>query len=194
MKKVLILGATGSLARVVIPVLLAQPDIQLTLFSRHINWHVQPIDDRVSIVKGDVLNIAELERAMQGQDIVYANLAGDLESMAKNVVCAMNKQQIKRLIWISSMGIYGETQSDHGAILEPYRRSANLIEHSQLDYTLIRPAWFTHDDEVDYVLTRKGEPFQGENVSRRSIAALIDKLIQKPDCAIGESLGIAKVN
>lgn len=192
MKHVLVLGATGSLANVVIPVLLKNPDIKLTLFARNINPLSKISADNVCLVQGDVLNFVQLNEAMQGQDIVYANLAGSLKEMANNVVKAMKNQHLKRLIWISSMGIYDETGQSHGAILQPYRDSAKVIEQSGLDYTLIRPAWFTNDAAIDYKLTIKGQPFIGSQVSRRSIAALIDKLIQRPDYAIGESLGIAK--
>lgn len=45
---------------------------------------------------------------MAGQDVVYANLAGNLEKMAKNIVEAMNASSVKRLIFINSMGIYDE--------------------------------------------------------------------------------------
>jgi len=192
MKHVLVLGATGSLANVVIPVLLKNPDIKLTLFARNINPLSKILADNVCLVQGDVLNFVQLNEAMQGQDIVYANLSGSLKEMANNVVKAMKNQHVKRLIWISSMGIYDETGQSHGAILQPYRDSAKVIEQSDLDYTLIRPAWFTNDTAIDYKLTTKGQPFIGSQVSRRSIAALIDKLIQRPDYAIGESLGIAK--
>ncbi len=91
------------------------------------------------------------------------------------------------------MGIYGETGEDHGAILEPYRRSAQVVENSRLDYTIIRPAWFTDGHEIDYQLTRKGEPFQGRQVSKRSIAHLIAKLIERPEFSIRESLGIGRI-
>lgn len=101
------------------------------------------------------MDLPQLESLMQGQDVVYANLAGHLEAMAENIVQAMNHTNVKRLIWISSMGIYGETGEDHGAILEPYRRSAQMVENSRLDYTIIRPAWFTDGHEIDYQLTRK---------------------------------------
>ena len=101
------------------------------------------------------MDLPQLESLMQGQDVVYTNLAGNLEAMAENIVQAMNRTNVKRLIWISSMGIYGETGEDHGAILEPYRRSAQVVENSRLDYTIIRPAWFTDGHEIDYQLTRK---------------------------------------
>ena len=102
-----------------------------------------------------MIDLPQLESLMQGQDVVYANLLGHLEAMAENIVQAMNHTNVKRLIWISSMGIYGETGEDHGAILEPYRRSAQVVENSRLDYTIIRPAWFTDGHEIDYQLTRK---------------------------------------
>lgn len=62
---------------------------------------------------------------MIGQDVVYSNLAGNLEQMAKTIVDAMHATGLKRLIWISSMGIYDEVPGErHGSILNPYRKSA----------------------------------------------------------------------
>jgi hypothetical protein len=43
------------------------------------------------VVEGDVLDGAKLNDAMAGQNVVYANLAGDLERMAKSVVEAMRE-------------------------------------------------------------------------------------------------------
>jgi hypothetical protein len=39
-----------------------------------------------------------LRAAVKGQDIVYANLSGDLEAMAKNIVKSMNETGIKKII------------------------------------------------------------------------------------------------
>ena len=193
MKNILILGANGGLAQTVIPVLLENPELILTLVSRNIRCLQAFANERVNVVQADVMDFPQLESLMQGQDLVYANLAGNLEAMAENIVQAMNRTNVKRLIWISSMGIYGETGEDHGAILEPYRRSAQVVENSRLDYTIIRPAWFTDGHEIDYQLTRKGEPFQGRQVSKRSIAHLIAKLIERPEISIRESLGIGRI-
>ena len=193
MKNILILGANGGLAQTVIPVLLENPELILTLVSRNIRRLQTFANERVNVVQADVMDLPQLESLMQGQDVVYTNLAGNLEAMAENIVQAMNRTNVKRLIWISSMGIYGETGEDHGAILEPYRRSAQVVENSRLDYTIIRPAWFTDGHEIDYQLTRKGEPFQGRQVSKRSIAHLIAKLIERPEISIRESLGIGRI-
>jgi uncharacterized protein YbjT (DUF2867 family) len=44
--------------------------------------------------------------------------------------------------------------------LGTYRSAADVIENSTLDYTIIRPAWLTDKDEVDYETTAKGEAVQ----------------------------------
>lgn len=190
MKQILILGASGSLATTVIPELLQDGNVQLTLFTRRPQSVAKFESERVKIVQGDVLDLASLQQAMQGVNAVYAGLAGNLKAMAENIVKAMNNAQVKRLVWISSMGIYGETGEDHGAILEPYRQSAAVIETSKLDYTIVRPGWFTNGSEVQYQLTHKGEPFKGHSVSRKSIADFVAKILREYS-EIRESVGIA---
>lgn len=190
MKQILILGASGSLAATVIPELLKDDNVQLTLFARRPQSVAKFESDRVSIVQGDVLDFNALTQAMHGVDAVYAGLAGNLKPMAENVVKAMNEAQVKRLVWISSMGIYGETGEDHGTILEPYRQSAAVIEASGLDYTVVRPGWFNNGSEVQYQLTYKGEPFKGHRVSRKSIADFVAKILRE-NSEIRQSVGIA---
>ena len=132
---------------------------------------------------------------MTGQDVVYANLAGQLEQQARCIVQAMEKTGLKRLIFISSMGIYDEIPGErHGSILEPYRKAADIIETSGLDYTILRPAWLTNRDEIDYGTTRKGEPFKNssEVVSRKSVADLVVKLAMTSGLEIRSSLGVHK--
>lgn len=193
MQNILILGASGSLAKVLIPKLLANADNRLTLFVRNPDSVAQFANNGVKIVQGDVLDLNALTAAMAGQDFVYAGLSGSLKPMADNVVQAMGDAGVKQLIWISSMGIYDETGENHGSILDPYKHSAQVIEASGLDYTIIRPAWFTNGVEIDYEITQKGEPFRGESVSRASIADLIEKIITSPNDFKQKSVGIGRV-
>ena len=91
------------------------------------------------------------------------------------------------------MGIYDEVPGEkYGGILEPYRKAAAVIEASDLDYTILRPAWLTHVDEIDYELTQKGQPFKGRQVSRKSVAALVAKLAESPGLEVRRSLGVSK--
>jgi uncharacterized protein YbjT (DUF2867 family) len=193
MSNVLILGANGSVARYAIDLFLKQTGVSLTLYLRkaHRARNVDP--SRTRVIEGDVLDTAKLKEAMAGQDVVYANLAGDLERQAKSIVTAMNETGVRRLIFISSMGIYDEVPGEkHGGILDPYRKSAKVIEASDLDYTILRPAWFTDANEIDYETTQKGEPFRGSVVSRKSVAALIVKLAESPELEVRKSLGVSK--
>ena len=188
MKNVLILGAGGNIATKVIGLLAGESNIQLTLFARSARRiGKQPTNARV--VEGDVLNYAQLKEAVTGQDIVYANLSGDLERMAQNIVKAMEEVGVKHLIFISSIEIYKEPVK---AVLKPYRKAADVIEASSLDYTVLRPAWFTSDNEVDYEITHKGEPERGSVISQQSLATFITKIIETPEQYARESLGINK--
>ena len=194
MKNVLILGAAGSLARVATQYLLDNSDAKLTLYLRRSGRLTARQDARVTIVEGDVMDQASLREAMRGQDIVYANLAGNMRAQAQSIIAAMHATGVSRLIFVTSMGIYSEVPGErYRNILDPYRDSAAEIEASDLDYTLLRPGWFTNGGEVDYQLTQKGEPFKGYHVSRVSIADLICRLIATPERHIRESLGIARV-
>src|SRR5215210_6940131 len=189
MKKVIIIGASGSLAGPVIEELQKLNDVHLTLFLRNKNrlrnWNLS----NATIVEGDVMDYPVLKDAIKGQDIVYVNIAGSLEAMAKNIVKAMQETGVKRIIAISSIGIY---KTPLQSVLVPYRKLADVVESSGLEYTILRPDWFTNGNEVDYEITRKGEPEKGTAISRKSIAAFIATIVKNPDSWKNENLGISK--
>jgi uncharacterized protein YbjT (DUF2867 family) len=191
MKNVIILGASGNIAKHVIDILIKNDDINLTLFLRKASRLRNADVSKCRIVEGDVLNFDQLKKAITGQDIVYANLAGDLEAMAKNIVKAMDETEVKKLIFISSIGIY---ENPVKTILKPYRKAADVIEASDLEYTILRPTWFTNADEVDYEVTKKGEPEKGSVISQKSLARFIAKIIESPEAYIYENLSINKPN
>ena len=191
MKNVIILGASGNIARHVIEILAKKDHINLTLFLRNVRRLKNKNISQCRIIEGDVLDYPQLKTAIKGQDIVYANLSGDLEAMANNIVKAMNETGVKKLIFISSIGIYNVPLRP---ILEPYRKAADVIEASSLDYAILRPTWFTNADEVDYEITKKGDPEKGSVVSQQSIASFIVKIINSPEKFVRESLGINKPN
>ncbi|GLH73445.1 NAD-dependent dehydratase [Geothrix limicola] len=196
MTNVLILGACGQIARVATMFFMLQPDVHLTLFLRDAK-RLKKLEQtpQVRVIEGDVLDQKALEAIMPGHDLVYANLSGPMEQQAKNIVGAMKKTGLKRLIFISSMGIYDEVPGErHGSILDPYRNSVRVIEATDLDYTIIRPAWLNDRDEIAYGTTQKGEPFKNPSatVSRKSVASLVVKLATTPGLEVRHSLGVHK--
>ena len=190
-KNVIILGASGNIATHVIRLLANDEDINLTLFVRNRRKLRNKIVSKFRIIQGDVLNYQQLKQAVAGHDIVYANLAGDLEAMARNIVRAMGERGVRKLIFISSIGIFDVPLR---AVLKPYRKAADVIEASDLDYTILRPTWFTDEDEVDYEITKKSEPERGSVISQRSLATLIAKIIESPEHYARQNLGVDKPN
>jgi uncharacterized protein YbjT (DUF2867 family) len=191
MKNVIVLGASGNIAKHVIDILVKKDDINLTLFLRNKSRLRNYDISKCRVVEGNVLDLKQLKDAVAGQDIIYANLAGDLEAMAKNIVKAMEETGVKKIIFISSIGIYDVPLKP---VLKPYRKAADVIEASDLEYTILRPTWFTNADEVDYETTRKGEPEKGSVISQKSLATLITKIIEFPENYIRENLGVNKPN
>lgn len=196
MTKVLILGANGQIARVATRLFLDTTPAHLTLYLRNAHRLKKLADsNRVRIIEGDVLDQDVLQDAIIGQDVVYANLDGALPRQARNIVTAMTVAKVERLIFVSSMGIYGEVPGEHDQdILRPYRDAAQIIESSSLSYTILRPAWLNNDDDIRYAFTRKDEQFTNarETVSRKSVADLIVKLALTPGLEVRQSLGIHK--
>jgi uncharacterized protein YbjT (DUF2867 family) len=193
MPKILILGANGQLARHTIPFFLKHDDVELTLYLRRAGRLKNPDPSRVTMVEGDVLVLETLKTAMGGQDVVYANLSGAMEQQAKTILAAMHASGLKRLIFVSSMGIYDEVPGEkYRNVLDPYRDSAAVIEASDLDYTILRPGWFTRDDDINYQLTQKGDPFKGHDVSLNSLSDLIVKLALTPTLHVRQSLGVSR--
>jgi uncharacterized protein YbjT (DUF2867 family) len=190
MKNVIIIGASGSLAKSVIKALQAIPDVKLTLFVRNKTKLPPALVENTRVIEGNATRYDDLKAAISGQDIVYENLAGDLETMTKHIVQAMEETGVKRIIAISSIGIYTTPLK---SVLRPYRKLADVIEASKLDYTILRPDWFTNGSEIDYDITHKGEAEKGGALSRKSIAAFIAKLVENPKLYIGENLGISKI-
>lgn len=201
MKNILVLGATGQIAKWAVEMLANQEDIQQTLFVRDAK-KLAKIPNNAKVVQGDVLNLEQLTLVVKDQDIVYANLAGELEAQTQNIIAAMKEAGVKRIIFINSLGIYDEVKGkfgewntkEIGAYLGPYRKAADLLEASNLDYTILRAAWLMDEDEVDYETTERNENFNGTVISRKSVAALVVKIIQEPSFASHKNLGVNKPN
>ena len=201
MVKVVVLGAHGQVAQIAERFLFADQDVETTLFLRNAK-RMEDAKSQARIVEGSATDAAQLEKAMKGQDIVYANLGGkdDIDLEAEAVVEAMHNANVKRLIWISTLGIYDEVPGKFGEwnketlgdYITEYVKAAKRIEDSDLDYTIIRPTWMDNKNEVDYEKSKKGEPITDTEVSRKSVAAYVYHLIKNPKEDVKQSIGLGK--
>lgn len=204
MKKVIVIGANGLTAQQVISRLIKQPNVQLSLFVRQASkLHIVHDDKQINILEGDAINMDDLRAAIQGQEIVISTLGGmDLDIKTENIVKVMRELRVKRLIAISAGGIYDELSEPFnswdkqvvGYTRPTNLRTAEVIEHSPLEYTILRPVWLTDKSSEEFQLTKKGEVFKGTETSRASLGRFIANIVENPQLHIRENLGISQPN
>jgi len=163
--KLIIFGSTGDTGRQVVTQALEQGH-EVTAFARNPEKLDQK-HEKLQIEKGNVLDFASVERAIQGQDVVLCTLGlppmdkSNLRANGtKNIIRAMEKTGVKRLICQSSDGV-GES-SDTLPFLMKYlivpfmlRRAfadheiqENYIKESQLDWIIVRPVALTDGEHT----------------------------------------------
>lgn len=203
MKKVTLIGANGKTAKEIIPRLLEQDDVQLTLFSRRPERLSNFDNERIDVFEGDAKDVNALRQAISGRDIVISAMGGmDLGDKIERVVEVMEELGVRRLITISAGGIYDELPEPFNSwdnAMTGYTRPTNLktaevMEKSSLNYTVLRPVWLTDKPTETIELTRKGEIYKGTETSRASLARFIADLVRNPDLHVNENLGISQPN
>ncbi len=203
MKKVLVLGAYGQIARIVEDrILKEQPDVELTLFLRNSN-RLSDLGkkDNVTLIEGDINDYEAVDAAMKGQDLAYVAFV-DHDSnnvMTKNIVKAMKENKVERVVESSLLGLYNEVPGEYGrwnysmvkSGLDAAINADKLLSESGLTYTTLRFPWLNDRDEVKYSITHKDEEYVGVSGSRQSMADVIVKIIADPTYLENDSVGIA---
>ena len=203
---ILILGAAGRIGRLLTEDLLSQINYNLVLYARNADTRLKVTNkEREKIVSGNFKDSNTLTEAMEGIDVVYINDMGD-DSATSTIIEAMNAAGVKRVIAASILGIYDEVPGAFGKWnkmmignlprMQKQIKSAKAIEDSGLDYTLLRLSWlYDEEGNKNYILTQKGEPFKGTQVTREAVAQLIvDIITSKDERFIKKSLGVAEPN
>lgn len=200
MKKVLLLGATGTAGSAITKKLLEDTNCHVTLFARHAGDTFSD-NIRTTIINGDAEKIENLKEAIQGQDVVYCAISGKaLPKIAENIVAAMSEYGVKRLIFMGAVGIYneipdemdGEDNLDHEPAQLPNRQAVDIVEASNLNYTVIRPGYLREGEENDFVLSVKGELAKGYITTIPSLARLAVRLVQDEMLYSRESVSITQ--
>ncbi|WP_424348672.1 NAD(P)H-binding protein [Latilactobacillus sp. 5-91] len=203
MQRILILGANGKTAQIVIGRLLSETDDQLVLYLRNSQRLARYANQqRVTIIDGDVQEMDKLQNAMRNIDVVYSNIGGvQLGEATQGILEAMEATSRKRLVFYSALGAEHEVPGRFGEwneqaiadFLPGFRAAAKLIEQtSAVVTTQIRPAWLTDNDEINYELTHKNELFKGTEVSRQSVADFVVTILKNPDQYQNDSIGLNK--
>lgn len=151
------------------------------------------IHSNVTIVKGDILDLTEVEQCIIGTEIVYVcigtrgNKPTQVYSMGtENIITAMKQQGIKRIICLSSAGIFGKDGGFFGRVIVPLtlwrpfrdkRKQAEILAHSELDWTLVRPTEIKLKKKKG-TLTISYDKMMNTSIS---LSSLVDFLISEQD-------------
>ena len=158
--KIIIFGATGTVGMEIVKHAL-EKNYTVTAFVRNPEKMANIKHPNLSIFKGDVLNQTEVEKAIQNHDAVLCALgdgrAGTIRGVGtRNIIDAMNKIGIKRLICQTVLGM-GESYANlnffwkhimFGMLLkkafQDHQVQEQYLFNSNLNYTIVRPSAFTN--------------------------------------------------
>lgn len=155
--KIVVFGASGGTGKQVVQQALAA-GYEVTAFVRDpVKLAMQ--DAALRIVQGDVTDAAAVEAVLTGQEAVISALGpsrppapGMMETAAQNIVAAMQKHNIRRLIATTGAGVRDSQDQpkliDHvirgllsllsGVVLRDSEAHVAIIRASDLDWTVVR--------------------------------------------------------
>ena len=124
----------------------------ITFLARDVE-KMQKLFPNATIAKGDVFDIASLEKAMTGQEIVYLNLSVAQSSKknepqperegVKNIIEAAKKTSVKRIVYLSSLiKNYEGMNGFKWWAFEIKHAAVNAIKKSGLNYSIFYPSTF----------------------------------------------------
>jgi putative NADH-flavin reductase len=154
--KLLVFGATGGTGRELVEQALAQGH-EVTAYARNPAKLGDITHARLQVIRGDVLDAAAVEQAVPGHDAVVCAIGAGAgrtslrEDGTRNIVRAMEKVGVRRLICQSSMGV-GDSRANLGfltkCVIVPvflrhafadHERQEAVVKESDLDWTIVRP-------------------------------------------------------
>ena len=195
---ILLLGATGTFGKSFTKKLLSDTNYNLTLVSRKAR-DMYKDSDRQKVINADITNIEELKRVIKNQDIVYCAISGEqLPIVAENIVKCISDNQ--RLIFMGAVGIYneipdeldGKDNVDNNTDQLPNRDAVDIIEESDVRYTILRPGYLRDGLEDDYVITKKGELAKGYITTIQSVEKIVLEIMKNNNLYLKESISITK--
>lgn len=190
-----ILGATGNFGRLFSAKLLANPNYHLTVISKSAR-NIFEDSFRVTAKTIDATNLKDLKNALNDADIVYCAISGpDQATIARNLV----EINPKRVIYMTVVGIYNELEGEGVEFnLEnekeqiPNRNAVDLIEKSDMDYSILRCGYLINGEEGDYTITKKGETPKGYVSTFESVEKVALEIIEKPELYLKESISVTR--
>ena len=192
--KILILGSTGGTGQQLVAQSLKQ-NYEVTALARDPS-KLKLNHDRLTVVKGSVLDKNVLANALEGKEAVLSALgvgkslkSRDLISNAVRIIIpAMNEKNVKRLVFLSAFGV-GETFTQANFIQRiifkvflkniyaDKSKADDLIRKSTLEWTLVYPVLMT--DTPGTGKYKVGEKFEMKGMPKISRADVAEFMLRQ---------------
>lgn len=205
--KIVVLGATGGTGLQIVRQALEHGHA-VTAFVRSPE-KLKDFGDRIAIIQGDLLESAELESALKGQDAVISGFgprvpiskadAHLLQNFAKALTMAMQRARIRRVVVESVAFLFKDSIVPpaylFGRLLFPAlvadsSEMERVIAKSGLDWTIVRPPRLTDKPRTGKYRVREDHlpPF-GFSISRADVADFMLNAIEN-HVATGKIVGV----
>ncbi|MBA1394254.1 oxidoreductase, partial [Lactobacillus sp. XV13L] len=161
----LILAANGQISQLVEHRIFNEPqfkDVHLTLGLRN-SSRLANLQKQARILEVDLANAQDVEQAVAGQDLVFVGVVDHTPNnvITKNVIAAMKKHHVPRVIFANILGLYNEVGGEfgrwnHERVLPGLQSAINsdqLLSDSGLQYTTLRLPWLNDRNEIKYTIT-----------------------------------------
>jgi len=154
--KTIVFGATGGTGRELVRQALDQGH-GVTAFVRSPDKIADIEHANLAVARGDVLDVPTIEAAVPGHEAVFCALGAGAERSTlrrdgtRNIIAAMEKAAVSRLICLSSLGV-GDSKANlpfftRYVVVGIFLRHAfadheaqeALVKRSSLDWTIVRP-------------------------------------------------------
>ena len=212
--KVLVFGATGGSGRAAVQQLLAEGHV-VSAFTRR----PETEERAVHYIHGDVMNGADVERAVKGQDAVIVTLGISENPLrvrvfgpahtpitvrsagTKHIIAAMQKHGVRKLVVQTTYGV-GETRDRlkladrlfFDLILKPQivdtERQNSDVAESGLDWVLVQPVHLTDGTDDAMPFTSTQGEIGELKVTRNSVGRLLARAVVSSEL-VGKSVAVS---
>lgn len=157
--------------------------------------------ERLTVVSGDAMNAADVEKAVIGADVVISALGhgkgtpDDMQTVAtRHIITAMEKHGVRRFISLTGAGVVAPQDQpkpiNHlirfalktlsGKVLKDAEGHADIIQRSTLDWTIVRGPMLTENPgtgkyRVGWVGVNTSARIAREDLARFMLAQAADR-------------------
>jgi len=206
--KFVVLGATGGTGFEIVRQAIEHGH-SVTTFVRSPE-RLKPFANRITIKQGDLLNPAELAKAISGHDAILSGFgprvpiaksdANLLENFASALTTAMNQANVRRTLIVSTAFLFKDSivpptylfgRIFFPSVVKDAAAMERIITESPLDWTIVRPPQLTDKPLTAKYRVQTGHlPRFGFNISRADVAHFFLKAVADP-ASIRKIIGVS---